>query len=67
MVLLQAQEGVVMHDNHGLFWKAEWFVPWNVAETPLSPRRKQPRELGFITVTATDLWQGHLEKVNLKT
>lgn len=62
MVLLQAQEGVVMHDNHGLFWKAEWFVPCNIPETPLPLRRKQPRELGLITVTATD----HLEKVNLK-
>lgn len=32
MVLLQPQEGVVTHDNHGLFCKAEWFVPWNIPE-----------------------------------
>jgi len=29
MDLLQPQEGVVIFDNHGLFWKAELFVSWS--------------------------------------
>lgn len=34
------QEGVVIHDNHGLFWKAEWFVPWSIPEDSSTTQEK---------------------------
>lgn len=72
MGLLQPQESVVIFDNRGLFWKAACFVSWGRPKDSASLNRKEHGKLGFITIslvkfTTTDLWQGHLEKVNLKT
>lgn len=40
MVLLQPQEGVVIHANHSFFWKAEWFVPWSIPQDSSTTEEK---------------------------